>query len=163
MQRSIYWGLGHTAVLFSIGFVILLFGLHFPPAISFWTEKAVASVLILYAVRIFQQFFRSRKVHNENVIHDHPPLGLHIHKNPSFWIGALHGLAGSAAIFILIISTFQSVLQGLFFILIFGMGSVIGMAAAGLAIGFFAKQYQKYTGIAAGIFSCMVAIFLFLS
>lgn len=160
MQRSIYWGLGHTAVLFSIGFVILLFGLHFPPAISFWTEKAVASVLILYAVRIFQQFFRSRKIRNENIIHDHPPLGLHMHRAPSFWIGALHGLAGSAAIFIFILGTLQSALQGLFFILVFGTGSVIGMAAAGLAIGFFAKQYQKYTSVAAGIFSYIVAMSL---
>lgn len=160
LQRSISWGLGHITVLFFIGFPVLFFGLRFPPAVSVWAEKGVAGILIFYAAYIFLRFLRSRKMHNGNIVHDHPPLGLHIHRSPSFWIGALHGLAGSAAIFIFLLSTLQSALQGLFFILMFGAGSIIGMASAGLVIGFFAQRYQKYAGIFAGVFSCIVGLSL---
>lgn len=160
LQLGIYWGLGHTAVLFLIGIVVLLSGLHFPPAVSFWAEKGVAFVLIFYATHIFWRFFHSRKIHDGDVIHNHPPAGLHIHKNPSFWIGALHGLAGSAAIFVLIISTIKSTLLALFYILIFGIGSIVGMSILSLGIGYIAMRYKKYTGLATGIFSCITAVFL---
>lgn len=163
LKQGVFWGIGHTSALFLIGLSIFIFGIHLPAAISIWAEKTVAIILIFYGLRIFQRFFYSRKTYNGAVIHDHPPLGLHLHKNPSFWIGALHGLAGSAAILILIISVFQSALLGLIYILIFGLGSITGMFLFSLGIGALQMRYEKYTGFAAGIFSCITALFLLFS
>jgi len=45
-----------------------------------------------------------------------------------FLVGIIHGLAGSAALMLLILSTINSIFIGIFYILIFGIGSVIGMS-----------------------------------
>jgi sulfite exporter TauE/SafE len=42
-------------------------------------------------------------------------------------IGTIHGLAGSAALTLLILASTKSISQGLLYILIFGGGSIIGM------------------------------------
>jgi hypothetical protein len=39
----------------------------------------------------------------------------------------VHGLAGSGALTVLVLSTMSSVTQGLFFLLLFGVGSILGM------------------------------------
>jgi hypothetical protein len=46
-----------------------------------------------------------------------------------------HGLAGSATLMLVILSTGSSLWQGLLYILVFGMGSILGMMALGLLIG----------------------------
>lgn len=160
LKQGAFWGIGHMLALLLIGIIILFFEIRLPQNFNILAEKTVAAVLIFYSGRIFWRFFHSRKIRNSEVIHNHPPAGLHIHKNPSFWIGALHGLAGSAAIFVLIISTFHSAFLGLLYILLFSFGSILGMACLGLAIGLSARRYEKYTGVAAGIFSCIIAVFL---
>lgn len=160
LQQGVFWGIGHTLALLCIGISILFFEIHLPQNFSMWAEKAVAAILFFYSGRIFWRFFHSRKIHNNEIIHNHPPLGLHIHQAPSFWIGALHGLAGSAAIFVLIVSTFHSAFLGLLYILLFGFGLMLGMVCLSLAIGFSPRRYEKYTSVAAGIFSCITAIFL---
>lgn len=153
LQQGAFWGVGHMLVLLLIGITILFFGIHVPQNFSMQAEKLVAAVLFFYSGRIFWRFFHLRKTGDDEIIH----------KNPSFWIGALHGLAGSAAIFVLIISTFHSALLGFLYIVLFGFGSIFGMACISFTIGFSARRYEKYTGALAGIFSCIVAIFLLFS
>jgi hypothetical protein len=46
----------------------------------------------------------------------------------------MHGLAGSAALVVLAGTALRSPLDGVFYVLIFGMGSVAGMAALSLVI-----------------------------
>jgi hypothetical protein len=46
----------------------------------------------------------------------------------------VHGLAGSAALLLVVLSTVKSVLTGLLYIAIFGVGSILGMILIGLAI-----------------------------
>ena len=43
------------------------------------------------------------------------------------WIGMLHGLAGSAALMLLVLSTIQSPWLGFLYIAVFGIGSIGGM------------------------------------
>jgi high-affinity nickel-transport protein len=49
-------------------------------------------------------------------------------------VGLVHGLAGSAALTLLVLSTLGSVPAGLFYILIFGVGSILGMLLVTTAI-----------------------------
>jgi hypothetical protein len=49
-------------------------------------------------------------------------------------IGMAHGLAGSAALMLMILATSTGVSAGLLSILVFGVGSIIGMMAIGLII-----------------------------
>jgi hypothetical protein len=45
-----------------------------------------------------------------------------------------HGLAGSAALLLLVVATADSVIEGLVYIAVFGCGSMLGMILIGLAL-----------------------------
>ena len=51
-----------------------------------------------------------------------------------FVVGMVHGLAGSAALMLMVVSTVRTVGEGLAYILVFGLGSVVGMMLLGVAI-----------------------------
>lgn len=51
-----------------------------------------------------------------------------------FCIGMAHGLAGSAALMLMILATTTDVATGLLSILIFGLGSILGMMVIGMTI-----------------------------
>ena len=48
----------------------------------------------------------------------------------AYSVGAVHGLAGSGTLVLAVMTTMSSVLSGMFYLLIFGLGSVLGMLAA---------------------------------
>ena len=77
-------------------------------------------------------------VHGADHAHEHP----HVH--PSRWlaslgwrsgwpagrallVGAVHGLAGSAAVSLLVLATLRSTASAVAYLLIFGVGTIIGM------------------------------------
>lgn len=146
--KGISWGLGHTATLLLVGFFALAFGFVIPKNFSVFFEIVTAVVLIIFGTFAF-------------IDYSHPPFGLHLHPHASFFIGMLHGLAGSAAIFIILISATKSILLGLFTILIFGLGSMLGMAIFSFAVSLSALKFKKYTGFAAGVFSLSTGLALF--
>jgi hypothetical protein len=45
-----------------------------------------------------------------------------------------HGLAGSAALLLLVVTSADSVIDGLMYIAVFGCGSILGMMLIGLAL-----------------------------
>jgi hypothetical protein len=49
-------------------------------------------------------------------------------------VGVMHGMAGSAALIILALNTVESIAQGLAYIAMFGVGSILGMAALAAVI-----------------------------
>lgn len=163
LQKGIFWGLGHTVTLFLLGIIVLTLGLTIPQNFSNFFEKIVGILLLILGIMSFSRKRESRfqTESGMTIAHQHPPMGLHLHPHPSFWVGVVHGLAGSATIFILIVSTVQSILLGLLYILIFGIGSIVGMSILSLGIGSVAIRFKKYTGLATGIFSCAMGIFLF--
>ena len=103
--------------------------------------------------------------HNSiNHIHKHDQFGLHHHHKRSFIIGMIHGLAGSATLMLLVLATVKSTIQGLLFILIFGIGSTVGMFLTSAVIGLpFVlttkfKKINKIVKLLAGIISILLGI-----
>jgi hypothetical protein len=47
----------------------------------------------------------------------------------------VHGLAGSAALMLIVLSAAHTMWEGMAYILLFGLGSMLGMAALGALIG----------------------------
>ncbi len=76
-------------------------------------------------------------IHEDGVIHAHPHehKGEHKHAHKSYLIGCIHGLAGSGALVVVIAAALTSVQEILSFILIFGIGSIIGLILASSLIG----------------------------
>lgn len=133
---GISWGMGHTLSLFLVGLVILVFRLTVPEKLALSFEFLVGIVLVGLGVNVIwktlqgKHHFHSHE-HGDTVkhahLHSHRRSPLHDHAHASFVVGMVHGLAGSAALALLVLTTVQSVVAGLLFILIFGAGSILGM------------------------------------
>lgn len=49
-------------------------------------------------------------------------------------VGLMHGLAGSAALLLLTVASAPSIISGIVYILVFGFGSILGMALLSIVI-----------------------------
>jgi len=142
------WGLGHTTTLLLFGVVFIALRLNIPDGMVRLFEALVGIMLIgLGAQVIFQ--FRKKKTHQHVHVHDKQAhshfhshaqdpdhdrrhhnlstLGKPFFRKKSYFVGTVHGFAGSAALALLVLASMQSPLAGIAYILVFGMGSLLGM------------------------------------
>jgi len=152
------WGLGHTTSLFVAGLVVLLLAVNISDTISNRLEFGVGIMLLFLGVTTFTgwsigKFFkglRHRKSssssswshdhihhHQDNVVHSHRHVhdDEHGHGHKSLIIGMIHGMAGSGALLLIVLSTINSIPLGLAYIAIFGAGSIGGMAGISTLMG----------------------------
>lgn len=134
------WGMGHTATLLVVGFFILIFKLSMPYSLSHFFELIVGFVLVYLGISLAFRVKREKihlHAHEHNGhkhihLHSHKESLAHKHPHQSFLVGLVHGLAGSAALMLIVLSTAKSAIVGFLFILIFGLGSILGMTLFGL-------------------------------
>lgn len=143
------WGLGHTLTLFVVGALIILFNLTVPPRLGLALELAVAIALI--AVGALNLGHRHRGPDGEGgheIARPAPPLLA----GRAFGVGLVHGLAGSAAVALLVLSLIHDPLQACGYLLVFGLGTLIGMVL--VTTGFaapFALAVRRWPGLDHGI------------
>lgn len=161
LLRSIYWGIGHTIALAVCGILILGFKIYFSETTVHFFEFFVGVILIILGTKTLFDFLKNeRSLHHNFLTHRHFPFGIHHHPYPSLLVGLVHGLAGSAALMVLVLSTIQSVFWGVTYILVFGIGSIAGMSLLGLVFGFSATRFKKYLSVSAGVFSFGLGILM---
>lgn len=141
MKDGIFWGIGHTSTIFFVGILMILFKFQISPEIFYYFEASVGVMLVLLGIyRIFKLLFKE-SIHAHQHAHNKPHS--HHHK-AAFGVGLVHGLAGSGALVVLVVSQMKSPLDGLSYILIFGLGSIIGMFLAAFLFSIpFAKNVMK--------------------
>ena len=165
------WGVGHTVSLFAVGVLVILLKLQISETTEARLEAVVGAMLILLGLNALRKLFKG-KMHVH--VHEHGErehVHIHAHKDSSeeshhgfsarsVLIGMVHGLAGSAALMLLIVPTISSPLVGLLYILVFGVGSIGGMMAMsfliGLPVQFTAERFaaaNKAIRLVAGVFS----------
>lgn len=161
LLHSIYWGVGHTAALLFAGILIIGFKIYFPEAAMRFLEFFVGLILFFLGTKTLFDFWR-QKVSKENThfTHHHFPFGSHHHPYPSFFVGLVHGFAGSAALLLLVLGTLQSVFWGIVYVLVFGIGSTTGMILVGAAVGLSGTRIKKYLNLSAGVFSFCLGLFM---
>jgi len=172
------WGLGHTLTIFAVGSLIILFGVVIPPRLGLSMEFSVALMLILLGVLNLTGVMQRVTA---RFSHHHPPVAL---PSETFYgstvgrhgayqmvrplvIGIVHGLAGSAAVALLVLSTIRSPLWATVYLLIFGAGTMVGMmlmtAAMAVPLAFAGSRFgqlSRYLGIASGVVSVCFGMFL---
>ncbi len=178
-----FWGLGHTATLFLVGLLVIGLRVTIAPRLALGMEFLVALMLLILGINVLWRSFGADKVHLHT--HTHNPethAHFHVHKNPEqdhghphpfkamrrpFFVGMVHGLAGSAALMLLVLTTIPSPLAGLAYIVIFGLGSVGGMLALSSLIGLpFVLTAQRFSllncwiRVSAGIASIAFGLYL---
>ena len=144
------WGLGHAAVVLAVGLVIVAAGLAVPAAVERRLEMVVGAVLVGLGVwagrNALQLHLHAPADHGGHAhLHAHAP-GRHPHghqhadparrhRHLSTVVGAVHGLAGTAAVVALVpVTLMKGVADAIWYLTAFGFGTVVTMAAyAGIA------------------------------
>src|SRR5205085_10421258 len=144
------WGTGHTASLVVVGIVVLVLRIAIPDRIGVWLEFSVAVMSILLGTNTFVRALRGRgsvhihqhrhgglahahvHFHDEDTAHEGATVAPHSHTIRRIGIkpllvGAMHGLAGSAVLTLLVLAQIGSPVIGILYLLVFGCGSIIGM------------------------------------
>jgi ABC-type nickel/cobalt efflux system permease component RcnA len=151
---GLLWGVGHTISVFIVGVLVILLRVEIPTGLAIVFEFAVALMIIVLGSRTLHSALRGRKdVHAHTHSHDgrvHTHLHFHEARNAhgievaqphnharqaklrgwrAVVVGLVHGLAGSAALTLLVLTQISSgsPLLGLIYLLVFGVGSVGGM------------------------------------
>jgi len=119
------WGVGHSITLFLVGGAIILFGLAVPPRLGLAAEFAVGTMLVLLGLSNIASRVDAEAPHRGS--HDDSPAEhSHAHARP-FVVGIVHGLAGSAAVALLVLATIREPVLAAGYLLVFGVGTVAGM------------------------------------
>lgn len=137
------WGIGHTTTLLLVGVVVLVLKITIPARLALEIEFIVGLVVIGFGLDLLRKVRRGT-IHAHLHVHDgtthshahsHAHQPAHHHRHRALAVGMLHGLAGSAALTLLVLASVGSVMQGVAFILIFGLGSIVSMVLISAAIG----------------------------
>ena len=155
------WGLGHTTPLLVLGVIILGFKevvLSYYESIAPAFEFGVGVMLVLLGVQVFWNLRRGR-LHLHQHTHDdgshvhihatHDPSagpevetshgffhpGMPFFRVKSYTIGVMHGLAGSAAVMLVLLPQISSIWIGVGYLLLFGVGTMLSMSAITVLLG----------------------------
>ncbi len=147
------WGLGHGLTLLVVGGLLLASGKALPQGAAHWLEAVVGVMLIGLGADVLRRLIRER-VHFHNHrhgrlihFHAHSHAGEVVHATSphahahgvrlsarALIVGLVHGLAGSALLTLLTAQAVDNLWQGLAYIVLFGIGSIVGMALLSCAI-----------------------------
>jgi ABC-type nickel/cobalt efflux system permease component RcnA len=146
--RGAVWGVGHTLSLLVFGGACLILRFTIPDTLSRVLEAGVGGMLLALGGEIMWRVRRQRlhvhvHRHDDGHVHLHahshapgeqhdPAHHQHVHPERfpgrALAVGMVHGLAGSAALVLLAVEALGSPWLGLVYILLFGVGSIAGMA-----------------------------------
>jgi high-affinity nickel-transport protein len=146
------WGVGHTLTLLAVGGAIVLFRVVIPPRVGLGLEFAVALMLIVLG---YTNLRAPRPAEAERTLL-RPLL-----------VGTVHGLAGSAAVALLVLATIRNTLPALAYLTVFGVGTILGMvlatvviAAPAMKLGGASEQWNRGLRLTAGAVSIAVGVML---
>ncbi|MGH7354460.1 MAG: high-affinity nickel-transport family protein [Candidatus Rokuibacteriota bacterium] len=167
-----FWGLGHTVTIVAAGTAIVLFNVTVTPRAGLSLELAVAFMLMALGVA---RIVRLMRVREERSSRGHDGAG--------FWrvfrtlgpaqaarstlTGLVHGLAGSAAVALLVLSTVRSPYAAVVYLVVFGLGTIAGMIAitALLSVPFAVRvpilfRFRRALALGTGLLSLGFGLYL---
>lgn len=189
-MRGAAWGLGHSVTLLIFSIAVVFFSLAVTSQGAAALEFAVGVMLVGMGVQVVYRFRKERlhyHVHQHADgarhlhVHSHAPDTVdhsqsdHDHTHPerlpfkAFAIGLLHGAAGSSGVIVLAVSQTGNPWVAVGYVGLIGLGSLFGMAALSVVIGwplFHAPRVAKWLhGIAQGsiaVFAVAIGVMIML-
>ena len=170
LRHGTVWGFGHTITLFIIGTAALLADTLIPDHVASVLECAVGFMLLYLGLDLLWRMSRNgvhfhvhqhhgkrhlhAHQHHSDVSHTDVSAHQHRHKSPfpvrTLMIGIMHGMAGSAALVVLTLNAAQNFWIGAGYMLLFGIGSIAGMAilsaAISLPFSLSGKSIERFVG-----------------
>jgi high-affinity nickel-transport protein len=172
---------------------VILLDVRIPASMTLWMEFLVGAVLVLLGARMILRLGRGAVLHahaheHGGRRHFHPhvhPAGVDAahtshHALPGaalaltssrgrapFLVGILHGMAGSAALTVLLLATIPGTLARFGYVLLFATGSILGMVLMSVLVGLpfssgrlTGAGAQRYLRLAAGGLSLALGLYL---
>lgn len=146
------WGLGHSLTILLVGGSIIVFKIAFSARAGLSMELTVAIMLIVLGLL---NLFDVRT--SSNAVSATRPLV----------IGVVHGLAGSAAAALLLVPLIDDPRLAVLYLLVFGLGTIMGMtfvtlaiAAPSLAVSAPTARMQRWLRLASGTVSVVFGLYL---
>lgn len=134
LSTAALWSLGHSASFFAVGVALLVFELRVSPVLEQGVGLAVAALLVGMGVSQWRHADCPAPAHAERA------------RGPaSMLLGLLHGLAGSAGVALLALTTLQDRLAALVYLGFFGLGTMLGMMLVTLLLSWslrFAARFE---------------------
>ena len=118
------WGLGHTLTLCLAGGLIIALNLVVPPRVGLALEFAVGIALLVVGLL---------NVAGQGGFLSSAQEGGRLPRGRAFALGIVHGLAGSAAVALLVLATVREPWAGFAYLGVFGLGTIVGMVLVTLA------------------------------
>ena len=185
------WGIGHSATVTLVGVPIISFSLKIPAKLGLGLEFIVGIMLVvlgfinLYSMRfqiagMFSNFLH-KHIHSHDKSKEHSHLHVHFQKQTNnqihhlsffqisrpIFVGLIHGLAGSSAIALLILTTIHSAKLAGFYLIIFNIGVIVGMMIITTLLGISIKLankkisfIHKYLVSGSGVLSFVFGLFI---
>lgn len=176
LRQGLAWGVGHTITLLAFSSVVLFLGSVIPARFAQGLEFAVGLMLIGLGLDVIRRL-RQERVHVH--VHQHqdrqPHIHAHSHKETSrpttpshdhphphgfpyraLLVGLMHGMAGSAALILLTLHATISPGQAVGYILVFGLGSMLGMGLLSLMMAIpLCYSAHSFTRVHRGLQTCV--------
>ncbi|MFB3889761.1 MAG: sulfite exporter TauE/SafE family protein [Candidatus Bathyarchaeia archaeon] len=179
IASAVAWGTGHSVTLFLVGLLVLAFRIAIPDSVVQALELAAAAMLVALGVLVMKPFVAGsirgkshrRQIDSENhaTLDSSGTPHAHAHVHKSVATGVLQGLAGSAAVMLVVLTTVNSAVLGLIFIALFGVGVVLGMVGISCVIGTLLtytasrlKRVHEKIQAVTGLISIGFGIFIFM-
>jgi nitrile hydratase accessory protein len=146
------WGLGHTLTLLAAGAVLVMLRADMPETAAVAFEFGVVALLIGFGARAIYQGAlwqppRPTHTHGKSGTAAQPHSGRRMLARPLL-VGAVHGLAGSGALTALVLATLPSTATRLGYLALFGLGSILGMAALSGVVGWQIARLGSHRAVA---------------
>jgi high-affinity nickel-transport protein len=182
---GVAWGLGHTATLALAGLAIVGLGVSLPARVGAGLELAAAAMLVLLGAWRLREAFAGLGQHatdhdhgGREVVHRHPHPHAHLSRRllgaldarggrlvlRAATVGAVHGLAGSAAVALLVLAAVKTVGGAVLYFLVFGLGTIMGMtaltaaAARPLSLALRVERGRRALAVASGLGAIVVGV-----
>lgn len=178
------WGLGHSISLVVAGVFVLMLNYEISEETERLLEFFVGVMLVLLGLNVLRKLLSGGHLHFHR--HEH---GEHVHVHPhvhgsgeeadpathhglkftprALLVGMVHGMAGSAALMLLVIPTIDTAALGLLYIAVFGIGSIGGMMLMSFLVGlpfhFTALKFHRFNHLlqaVAGVVSVCLGLWI---
>lgn len=190
-----FWGVGHTLTILLVGAGIILFNLVIPPRLGLSMELSVGLMLIILGAMNVISFFQTiaapevsasatathAQPHGDSPAREHSHgsnstslgfldrtfgrLGLYQYLRPLI-VGVVHGLAGSAAVALLVLTTIRNPRWAIAYLLVFGLGTIAGMMLITLSLASTfhvmsrSRHFSRGLAMASGVLSLAFGLFV---
>lgn len=180
---GLLWGVGHTLTIVAVGASIILLNLAVSEQVSARLELLVGLMLIALGAVNVVSFYRHRWTASVGG-RRRPSRHAHSHGDDVGWprsigatrvyslvrplaVGIVHGLAGSAAVTLLVLATIRDPRWAVVYLVVFGIGTIagmtlitIGLAAAFGSLGRRSSVFGQSIGLASGLGSVAFGLWL---